>query len=34
MESKPERAVNYQQFVDCTLAASKQNENLQGRSPK
>ena len=33
MESKPERAVNYLQFVDCTLDAAKQkqDEELQDR---
>ena len=31
MESKPERAVNFLQFVDCTLYAAKQNEVLQDR---
>ena len=31
MDSKPERAVHYLQFVDCTLDAAKQNEELQDR---
>ena len=31
MESTPERAVNYLQFIDCTLDATKQNEELQDR---
>ena len=34
MESKPERAVNYFQFIDCTLDAAKQNEELQDRPPQ
>ena len=34
MESKPERAVNYLQFVDCTLDAVQQNEVLQNRPPQ
>ena len=31
MESTPKRAVNYLQFVDYTLNAAKQNEELQDR---
>ena len=31
MESKPERAVKYLQFVYCTLDAAKQDEELQDR---
>ena len=31
LESKPERAVNYLQYVDCTLDAAKQNEDIQDR---
>ena len=31
MESKLEGTVNYQQFVDCTLDAAKQNEEPQDR---
>ena len=34
MECKPEYAVNYLQFVDCTLKAAKQNEVLQDRPPR
>ena len=34
MESKPESAVNYLQFIDCTLDAAKQNEELQDRPPQ
>ena len=34
MESKPESAVNYLQFGDCTLDAVKQNEELQDRPPQ
>ena len=34
MESKPVRAVNYLRFVDCTLDAEKQNEELQDRPPQ
>ena len=34
MESKPERAVNYFQFVDCILDAPKQIEELQDRPPQ
>ena len=34
MESKPERTVNYLQFVDCTLDAAKQNEELQDSPPQ
>ena len=34
MESKLEGAVNYLQFVDCTLDAAKQNEEPQDRPPK
>ena len=31
MESKPERAVNYLQFVNFTLDVAKQSEELQDR---
>ena len=31
MESNHEAAVNYLQFIDCTLDAAKQNEELQHR---
>ena len=34
MESKLEGIVNYLQFIDCTLDATKQNEELQDRPPK
>ena len=34
MESPPEHAVNYLQFVDCTRDAAKQNEELQDRPPQ
>ena len=34
MDTKPERAANYLQFVDCTLDAAKQNEELQDRPPQ
>ena len=34
MESKPERAVNYLQFVDCSIDAAQQNGKLQDRPPQ
>ena len=34
MESKLESTVNYLQFVECTLDAGKQNEELQNRPPQ
>ena len=34
MESKLEDTVNYCQYVDCTLDAAKQNEDLQDRPPQ
>ena len=34
MVNKPERAVNYLLFVDCTRDAAKQNEELQDRPPQ
>ena len=34
MESKPESTVNYLHFVDCTLDAAKQKEELQDRLPQ
>ena len=33
MESKLEGTINYLQFVDCTLDAANQNEDLQDRPP-
>ena len=34
MESKLECTVNYLQFVDCTLDATKQNQETQDRPPQ
>ena len=34
MKSKPEDIVNYLRFVDFTLDAVKQNEELQDRPPQ